>query len=55
MGRIVFNDYVDATMAAIFVAIVLVMLVYGIREAVRALRTAKVTTHELGGAAVAAE
>ena len=29
MGRIVFNDYVDATLAAIFVAIVLVMLVYG--------------------------
>ena len=55
MSRIVFNDYVDAALAAIFVAIVLVMLVYGVREALRALRSAKVTTHELGGAAVAAE
>ncbi len=55
MARIVFNDYVDAALAAIFVAIVLVMLVYGVREAVRALRSSKATTHELGGAAVAAE
>ncbi len=55
MSRIVFNDYVDATLAAIFVAIVLVMLAYGVREALRALRSSKVTTHELGGAAVAAE
>jgi carbon starvation protein len=54
MSRIVFNDYVDATLAAIFVAIVLVMLVYGVREALRALRSAKATTVEIG-AAVAAE
>ena len=55
MGRIVFNDTVDATLAAIFVAIVLVMLAFGVREALRALRSTKVTTHELGGVAVAAE
>ena len=55
MARIVFNDTVDAALAAIFVAIVLVMLVYGVREALRALRSAKVTTREMGGAAVAAE
>ncbi|WP_113891188.1 carbon starvation CstA family protein [Roseiarcus fermentans] len=55
MGQIVFNDYVDATLAAIFVAIVLVMLVYGVREALRALRQTKATTAEIGGAAVAAE
>jgi carbon starvation protein len=55
MGRIVFNDYVDATLAAIFVAIVLVMLFYGLREALRALHSAKATTREMGGAAVAAE
>ena len=55
MGRIVFNDYVDATLAAVFVAIVLVMLFYGIREALRALQSEKATTREMGGAAVAAE
>ncbi len=55
MGRIVFNDYVDATLAAVFVAIVLVMLVFGIRAALQALRATKATTAEIGGAAVAAE
>ena len=55
MGRIVFNDYVDATLAAIFVAIVFVMLFYGTREALRALDSAKATTSEIGGAAAAAE
>ena len=55
MGRIVFNDSVDATLAAIFVAIVLVMIVFGVREALRALRSTKATTREMGGAAVAAE
>jgi carbon starvation protein CstA len=55
MGRIVFNDYVDATLAAIFVAIVIVMLVYGVIEARKAFRASRVTTVEIGGAAVAAE
>ena len=55
MGRIVFNDTVDAALAAIFVAIVLLMLVFGVREALRALRQSKATTVEIGGAAVAAE
>jgi carbon starvation protein len=55
MGRIVFNDYVDATLAALFVAIVLVMVVYGLLRSLEALRSAKVTTHEMGGVAVAAE
>jgi carbon starvation protein len=55
MSRIVFNDYVDAALAAVFVAIVLLMLVYGVREALKALRSAKATTAEIGAAAVAAE
>ena len=56
MSRIVFNDYVDATLAAIFVAIVIVMLVFGVREAMKALMSAKATTAEIGGgAAVPAE
>ena len=54
MGRIVFNDYVDAALAAVFVAIVIVMVVYGVMRSLEALRSAKVTTHEMG-AAVAAE
>jgi carbon starvation protein len=55
MGRIVFNDYLDAAFAAVFVAIVVVMVVFGFIEARRALRSAKTTTAEIGGAAVAAE
>ena len=55
MGRIVVNDYVDATLAAIFVGIVIVMIVYGAREAMRALQSAKATTAEIGGAVAAAE
>jgi carbon starvation protein len=55
MGRIVFNDYVDAALAALFVAIVIAMAVYGVIGARKALRSAKATTFEIGGAAVAAE
>jgi carbon starvation protein len=55
MGRIVFNDYVDALLAALFVAIVIVMVVYGVMRSLGALRNAKATTVEVGGAAVAAE
>ncbi len=54
MGRIVFNDYVDAALAAVFVAIVIVMVVYGFLEARKARRASKSTTVEIG-AAVAAE
>ena len=55
MGRIVFNDYVDASLAALFVTIVIVMLACGVLAAFRALRSAKATTFEIGGAAVPAE
>ena len=56
MGRIVFNDYVDATLAAIFVAIVIVMVVYGAIAARKALRASRATTVEIGGgSAVPAE
>ena len=30
MSRIVFNDYVDATLAAVFAVIVVIMAVYGV-------------------------
>jgi carbon starvation protein len=55
MGRIVFNDYVDGALAALFSAIVIVMLVYGAIEIRRGLRNTKASTVEIGGAAVAAE
>jgi carbon starvation protein len=55
MSRIVFNDYVDATLAAIFVAIVIVMVVFGVRETLKALQSAKATTAEIGGVVAPAE
>ena len=46
MSRIVFNDYVDATLAALFAAIVVAMVVYGVmacseRCAIRAARRSR--------------
>ena len=55
MGRIVFNDYVDAALAALFSAIVIAMVVYGVIETRKALRNTRNTAVEIGGAAVAAE
>ncbi|MHB8622961.1 MAG: carbon starvation CstA family protein [Sulfuricaulis sp.] len=48
MGRIVFNDYVDATLAAVFAAVVVVTVIYGIINCRKALGTPKKTTHEIG-------
>jgi carbon starvation protein len=52
MHRVVFNDYVDATLAAVFVAVVLTMALYGLIESRKALRNPKVTAIEVdrGGA-----
>jgi carbon starvation protein len=55
MGRVVFNDYVDATLAAAFAAIVLVMVVYGAIGVRKALRSREATAVEIGGAAAPAE
>jgi carbon starvation protein len=55
MSRIVFNDYVDAALAGLFVAIVIVMAVYGIMRSLEALRSDRATTAEIGGGMVAAE
>jgi carbon starvation protein len=49
MSRVVFNDYLDATLAFLFAAIVLTMVVYGILDARRALRSPRETTMEIGG------
>jgi carbon starvation protein len=54
MTRVVFNDYLDATLAAVFVAVVLSMLVYSIINIRRALAAPSETTHEVGGGLPAA-
>jgi carbon starvation protein len=47
MHRIVFNDYLNATMAGIFVALVLSMLAFGIRAAWNALGNPRITASEV--------
>ena len=51
MSRIVFNDYVDASLCAFFVAVVLSLLVFGILSIRKARSNAAVTTLEVGGEA----
>jgi carbon starvation protein len=46
MSRIIFNDYVDAALCAIFIALVLSMLVYGLIAIRAARRSETVTTRE---------
>ncbi|MBC7692389.1 MAG: carbon starvation protein A [Methylotenera sp.] len=51
MHQIVWNDYVDATLAGAFVAVVIVVLFYGIQVARKALANPKVTALESHGVA----
>ena len=51
MQRVIFNDYLDATLAALFAAIVVAIVVYGLVTCVRALGNPKATAIELGAAA----
>ncbi len=46
MKQIIMNDYIDATLAAIFIAVVLSILFFSIRACLLALRTEKPTTKE---------
>ncbi len=55
MRRIVFNDYVDATLAALFAAVVISMVVYGVIACVRAIRNPQSTALEIGAIAVAGD
>ena len=48
MQRVIMNDYVDATLAALFVAVVLAMVVYGIMAIRKALANEKPTAVEVG-------
>jgi carbon starvation protein len=46
MSRIIFNDYVNTTLCAIFIALVLSMLFFGLRAIGEARRATSVTTRE---------
>lgn len=48
MHRVVLNDYVDASLAFVFVVVVLSMVVYGVISIRKALGTTKVTAVEVG-------
>ena len=43
-----FNDYVDATLAGVFAAMVVTMVIYGIIHCRKAMGNPKSTTHEVG-------
>jgi carbon starvation protein CstA len=49
MRQIIFNDRIDAALAALFVAVVLAILVFGIRSCLEAYRARGWTAHEIGG------
>jgi carbon starvation protein len=48
MRRIVFNDYVDTALCAVFIALVLSMLIFGLIAIREALRADSITTKETG-------
>jgi carbon starvation protein len=48
MSRIVFNDYVDATLAGVFAGIVVVMVIYGVTQSRKALSNPESTAVEIG-------
>ena len=55
MNRIIFNNYLDAGLSALFAAIVVAVVIFGILEVIKALGSPKDTTHEVGGALAAGE
>jgi carbon starvation protein len=54
MSRIIFNDYVDATLASLFVVVVVASVIYGFIDVRKALGNSKATAIEVGGLAGAA-
>jgi carbon starvation protein len=48
MNRVIFNDYLDAGLAALAVALVIVMIVYAVIEIPRAMHTPRNTAIEIG-------
>jgi carbon starvation protein len=55
MQRIISNDYVDATLAILFVAVVVAVVVYGLISIRKAFTNPKVTAIEIGAAAPTVE
>jgi carbon starvation protein len=53
MSRIVFNDYIDASLAAVFVLVVVATVIYGLISIRRALGNPQPTAMEIGLAGVA--
>jgi carbon starvation protein len=50
MRQVIFNDYVNASLCALFVAVVLATVFYGVRAIADARRTAGPTAREIAGA-----
>jgi carbon starvation protein len=46
MRRVIFNDYIDATLCGFFMFVVVAVLFYGIRTAMRANREARPSAKE---------
>jgi carbon starvation protein len=46
MGRVIFNDYVDATLCGFFMFVVVAVLLFGIRTAMQANKQARPSTQE---------
>jgi carbon starvation protein len=55
MNRIIFNDYVDATLAGLFVLVVISMVIYGLGAIRKALSESKPTAIEVNGVGVEAK
>jgi carbon starvation protein CstA len=53
-SRIMFNDYIDASLAAVFVLVVVATVIYGLINIRRALGNPRPTAMEIGLAGVAA-
>lgn len=53
MGRVVFNNYLDAALCGLFILVVVSILVYGVLACRDALRSSRPTAHETGGLAPA--
>ena len=55
MSKIVWNDRIDAALCAVFIAVVVSMIVFGVMACLKALRTPGWTAREFNPDAVAAE